>query len=154
MKNKLIPYAFIIATTLFSCNKNNDYTIYHKFQDQTWKRFNILQFEIPVEVTKKTYDVVFFARISKDYAHDYLDFNMVMTTPSGEERIKEYRINIKNKTGSFLQSFTGDSCEYTINLKRGITLTKGTMILQIENLIPRLETNGLLGAGIKLHPLP
>jgi gliding motility-associated lipoprotein GldH len=153
MNNKLLSFLAILLLFFSSCKNDKDYTMYYPLENQTWKRFNVLQYEIPVKATKGVYDVVFFARVTKNYEWDYLDFNMVMTTPSGEERIKEYRMSIKNKNGSFIRTFTNDSCEYTFNLKRGITLNKGTLILQIENLIPRLETKAILGAGIRLHPV-
>jgi gliding motility-associated lipoprotein GldH len=127
--------------------------VYHKFKNQSWSRFDHLQFEIPVEAKQATYDVVFFIHFTKDYEYDFLDFNMIMTTPSGEERIKEYHLNIKGKEGNFLGQWTQDSCELSIPLKREIQLTQGKLILQLENLIPRPETKGLLGVGIRLHPV-
>lgn len=143
----------ILGITLFSCFKgDNDYVLYHKFPNKTWERFNILSFELPVEKMNK-YDVVFFARLVPDYPFDVLDFNVVMTTPSGEERIKEYSMKIKDKMGRFLQPFQGDSCEYRINIKKEIKLSQGTLKIEIENLIPRLETTGILANGIRLHPL-
>ena len=153
MKKYAVFIFFLITATFTGCKKDQDYVIYHRFDNQVWKRFNILQFEIPVGNKQSTYDVYFFTHITRQYEFDYLDFNMIMTTPSGEERIKEYRINIKRKEGTFIGRFTNDSSEYSIALKKGITLTKGNLILQIENLVPRLETKAILGVGIRLHPV-
>jgi hypothetical protein len=75
-----------------------------------------------------------------------------MTTPSGEERIKEYHMNIKKKDGGFIGPCNKDSCEVTINLKKQLMLTKGVLKIEIENLVPRLELNGLLSIGIRLRP--
>jgi hypothetical protein len=76
-----------------------------------------------------------------------------MTTPSGEERIKEYKIGIRRKDGGFIGQFTHDSCEVSIALKKDLKLTRGILILEMENLIPRLQAKGLLGIGIRLHPV-
>jgi len=152
MKKQIIFLFFLVASTFSGCNKNKDYIIYHRFDDKVWKRFNILRFEIPVETTENLYDVSFFAKILNDYEFDYLDFNMIMTTPSGEERIKEYHIDVKRKNGTFIGQFVNDSCEYSVALKKGLTLTKGVLTVQIENLVPRLETKAILGVGIRLHP--
>jgi gliding motility-associated lipoprotein GldH len=143
----------LLLSTLSACKKEKDTIIYHKFEDQTWNRFNILQFEIPVEPGQAVYDVSFFIHLNRDYEYDYLDFNMIMTTPSGEERIKEYHMDIKGKEGEFLGQWTRDSCELVLPLKKEIQLTKGTLILQIENLVPRPQTRGLLGVGIRMHPV-
>ena len=151
MKKHNIVLIFLIFSMFTACKKDHDYVIYHKFENQVWKRFNILQFEIPVETLKERYDISFFAHITQSYEYDYLNFNMIMTTPSGEERIKEYHIDVKKNNGTFLNSFTNDSCEFSVSLKKGLDISKGVLTLQIENLIPRLETNGILGVGIRLH---
>ena len=135
-----------------SCSGNDELESYQKFNDQTWPRFNILHFEIPVNSSEKTYDVSLFVRHTREYEFDALDFNMMMTTPSGEERIREYHMNIKKRDGSFVGKCNNDSCEVTINLKKQITLTKGVLTIDLENLVPRLEAKGLLGIGIRLRP--
>ena len=135
-----------------SCSGNDELESYQKFNDQTWPRFNILHFEIPVTSSEKTYDVSLFVRHTREYEFDALDFNMMMTTPSGEERIREYHMNIKKRDGNFFGKCNNDSCEVTINLKNQITLTKGVLTLDLENLVPRLEVKGLLGIGIRLRP--
>jgi gliding motility-associated lipoprotein GldH len=152
--NKLsVSFFLVILAGILGCSRAKDHTVYRKFEDRSWKRFSVLQFEIPVEQKTGYYDVFLFARFTKEYEYDELDFNMTMTTPSGEERIKEYHMNVKGKDGGFITPFSGDSCEITLPLKKGIQFTKGTLTLQIENLIPRLETRALLGVGIRLHPL-
>ena len=152
---KKIPHLVLILILVIvsGCSKNNDYVVYHKFKDQTWPRFNILQFEIPVNSTGKIYDISLFVSHSKEYEFDDLDFNMVMTTPSGEERIKEYHMDIKRKDGRFTGQCYKDSCEVSVALKRELNLTKGILTLEIESLVPRLEIKGLLGIGIRLHPV-
>ena len=111
-----------------------------------------MYFEIPVEVQRKSYDVSLFIRHTKQYEFDDLNFNMLMTTPSGEERIKEYKMHIKKKDGGFFGQCNNDSCEVTISLKKQLTLTKGILSIEIENLVPRLEVKGLLSIGIRLRP--
>ena len=143
----------IFTLYLLSCTHDHDVELFHKFPDQVWRRFTILQYEIPIESKQTSYDITFFIHLTKNYDYDYLDFNMIMTTPSGEERINEYHINIKGTGGTFLSQWKNDSCELTIPLKKSILLNKGLLMIQIENLVPRLETKGLLGAGIRLHQL-
>jgi len=145
-------YACFIIIFFSSCSGNEELITYYKFKDQTWPRFNILHLEIPVKLQRKSYDVTLFIRHTKEYEFDALDFNMLMTTPSGEERIKEYHMNIKKKDGGFIGPCNKDSCEVTINLKKQLMLTKGVLKIEIENLVPRLELNGLLSIGIRLRP--
>jgi gliding motility-associated lipoprotein GldH len=153
MKKITFCFSLLILCIFCGCSENNDFVVYRKFKDQTWSRFDVLHFEIPVEPSQKLYDVSLFVNYTKEYEFDNLDFNMIMTTPSGEERIKEYNMDIRRKDGQFIGRCSKDSYEVSIALKKGLRLTKGILDLEIENLIPRLQTKGLQGIGIRLHPL-
>ncbi|MCX6250300.1 MAG: hypothetical protein NTX61_06065 [Bacteroidetes bacterium] len=148
---------FLIAGLFFliiisGCKKDNDYIIYHKFENHSWYRYNTLQFEIPVLPSPKGWDIYFFVTHANSYSFDNLDFNMIMTTPSGEERIKEYHFEIK-KQGSFTGNCTSDSCTVSIALKKEIYLPpSGVIKISIEPIVPRLEIGGLFGVGIRMHP--
>lgn len=143
---------FILSLFCSSCSRNGELISYHTFKDHTWSRFNILRFEIPVDSREKNYDVSLFIRHEKTFDFDAVDFNMIMTTPSGEERIREYHMIVRKRDGSFAGKCNNDSCEVTINLKTQLMLTKGMLTLEIENLVPRLEVGGLLGIGVRLRP--
>jgi gliding motility-associated lipoprotein GldH len=153
MTKKNILICFLIVASLSACKKNDEIIRYHKFPNQTWDRFTILKFDIPVLETGKTYDIYFFAHHTKEYEFDNLKFNMIMETPSGENRIKEYLFMIKNKTGGFLGNCANDSCSASIALKKDLLIDKkGMLRIQVEALVPRLEIKGLLGVGIRMVP--
>jgi gliding motility-associated lipoprotein GldH len=146
---KWLPCIFIL---LSACSGNRATDYYHRFENNTWQRFDILKFDIPIEKTNTSYDIYFFAHHTRDYEYDNLDFNMDMSTPSGEERIREYHFPIK-RSGNFTGTCTDDSCEAIIPLKKEMNFSaKGHLIIEIENLVPRLETRYLLGVGIRLVP--
>jgi gliding motility-associated lipoprotein GldH len=153
MKKIVFSLGVLMILAVFGCSDNNDVIVYHKFNNQIWTRFDILSFKIPVNPSEKTYDVSLFVHHTAEFEFDYLDFNMIMTTPSGEERINEYKVPIKKKDGGFIGKFERNSCEVTIALKKEIKLTKGFLSLEIENLVPRLQVKGLVGVGIRLHPV-
>jgi gliding motility-associated lipoprotein GldH len=153
MKKKTLIYGLLILLLFSGCKKNNEIIRYHKFNDQIWNRFEKLRFDIPIMDIDKRYDVYFFANHTKDYEFDNLEFNMIMTTPSGEERIKEYKFLLKNKTGGFTGNCSRDSCTASIALKKGLRMgKKGMLRIEIETLVPRLQVNALLGVGIRLVP--
>ena len=152
MKKTLLYLFLPIILFLSGCKSNNDYEIYYPFKNQTWDRFNFLQFEIPIERTEGLYDVLLFVRHTQAFEFDNLDFHMIMKTPSGEERIREYSMNIRRKDGGFTGQCSKDSCEATIILKKELKLAKGTLSIQLENVVPRLHLGGLLGLGIRVSP--
>lgn len=153
MQKKSFFFGMMLLLFLCECSKNDDIEVYYKFQDNTWSRFDPVRFELTVNASERNYDVLFFIHHTVEYEFDNLDFNMIMTTPSGEERIKEYHMDIKRKDGGFIGKLNNDSCEISIALKKDLKLTKGILTLELENLVPRLQTKGLLGIGIRLRPV-
>lgn len=153
MNKRYLLYGFLILFLFSGCKKNNEIISYHKFKDQTWNRFDKITFNIPILAVDKRYDVYFFANHTKNYEYDNLRFNMIMTTPSGEERIKEYKFMLKNTTDGFLGECRGDSCTASIVLRKGISMEKiGMLRIEIETLVPRLQINNVLGIGIRMVP--
>jgi gliding motility-associated lipoprotein GldH len=153
MQKKSFYIGMLILLVFCGCSKNDDIEVYYKFKDHTWSRFDPVRIELTVNASERNYDVLLFIRHTVEYEFDNFDFNMIMTTPSGEERIKEYHMDIKRKDGRFIGKLNNDSCELSIALKKDLKLTKGILTLELENLIPRLQTKGLLGVGIRLHPV-
>lgn len=134
-----------------ACTRNNTNELYYKLPDRAWARFNLLRFEIPVNEVEKSWDVILFARFTPDYQYRTLDFNMILNTATGEERINEYQMPVKSAEGTFLFNCASDSCEGVVLLKRQLYLSKaGILKIEIENLTPRLVTEGVIGVGVRL----
>jgi len=153
MNKRYLLYGFLILLLFSGCKKSNEILSYHKFKDQTWSRFDKITFNIPIIDVDKQYDVYFFANHTKNYEFDNLRFNMIMTTPSGEERIKDYKFMLKNTTGGFVGECRGDSCTASIVLRKGMSIEKiGMLRIEIETLVPRLQIENILGIGIRLVP--
>jgi hypothetical protein len=124
---------------------------YKTFPGNEWARFNILEYNVPISGGDNTYDVLFYVWFTRDYEYDSLPFNMVMVTPSGEERIMEYTMDVKSALNELVQHKDKDSCMESIPLKKELSIRKnGTLKISIENLNPRLTTKGIKGAGIKV----
>jgi gliding motility-associated lipoprotein GldH len=136
---------------LTGCRHKDPDGIYYPFKTHAWQRFNILKFELPVKRSEKPYTLVFFARHNEEYPYKSLDFSMIMNTPSGEERIREFQLMIRDADDKFLGTCEMEICEATIVLKKELYINKeGVLLIELENLIPRMETPGLLGVGIRM----
>jgi len=150
MKSKTILILFLLF--LFSsCQKGLVYKEYHTFDNYTWGRFDKIRFEIPIEEDGLTADIIFTIRHITQYPYDNLPVNMILTTPSGEERIMEKDIPLKDKEGEFLGSVAGDlwDLEEVIWPKFYFT-EKGKYTLEFENLIPKMGIPGLMDIGVKV----
>jgi len=148
----LMLFSIMIGVLASSCGKKDSRELYHQFPNKSWARFNLLSFEIPVK-NIDSYNIYLFARFTPDFQYETLDINMIMNTPSGEERIHEYQMEVKSKSGYFCVECSKDSCQGTILLKKEINFSKpGILKVEIENLTPHLTTEGVLGVGIRLVP--
>jgi len=151
-KHRLI-ILFLPVLLFAACSRDESYQLYYPLKNDAWHRFNILKFEIPITRENTNMNVYFFAEVTRSYSFDNLDFNMVMNTPSGEERINTFQIRVKSGSGDFSGNFRGDSCRYELLLKEGLySSKKGTLTIEIENLNPRIETTGISGVGIRITP--
>ena len=142
----------IILLLLFSCTKNKDLVVYHTFKNRIWERFDFIHFDIPVTLREGNYDVYLFVHHTSEYEFDDLSFQMGMNTPTGEERVKEYNIRIRRKDGGFAGQCSKDSCEVLVPLKKELKLSPGNLHIELENLVPRLKTRGVLSIGIRITP--
>jgi len=147
----LLP-AFLIVWALsgISCGREKAIESYHPFPGGIWQRYDIVKFNISLEKTSKPVDVIFFVRTGPQFSQDHLPFNMVMNTPSGEERIMEYDMEITQGKEA-LKAGGQQETERTIVLKRGLLITGGGKLqLEIENLVPRMKLEGISGIGIRI----
>jgi len=157
-RRMVISVILIVCSTMIvfmesSCSGRKSVELYHKFPDKSWARFNYLRFEISINKVE-SYNIYLFARLAPGFPYETLDFNMIMNTPAGEERINEYQMKVKSKAGIFCIECSEDSCLGSILLKKEINITKpGILKIEIENLTPKLVTEGVLGVGVRLVPL-
>ncbi|MCK9204163.1 MAG: gliding motility lipoprotein GldH [Bacteroidales bacterium] len=151
--SNIFHFGLLILTLFlcFSCSHKKPYESYHPFEKGNWPRFDIVKFEIPVSKTDGSYDIVLFARLTPQFSYESLNFNMIMNTPSGEERIRDYEMKVRSKTGDLVIDCKQGICEGSVVLKEGLTISKpGKLIIELENLIPRLEAEGISGIGIRV----
>jgi gliding motility-associated lipoprotein GldH len=145
---------FTLVFLLAGCSGHKSEEVYFPFKDKTWYRFNNLTFQIPIRHPGHPCTLVFYIRHTRDYEYRTFDFNMILDAPSGEERIREYHLQIRDARGQFTGTITGDSITSSMVLrKEAVFGQKGILKIEIENLIPRMQTGGILGAGIRLEPL-
>ncbi len=149
MKRVLFSALFLILA--FSCQKGIIYKEYHKFDNYTWKRFEKVKFSIAVEEARTTADIVLTIRHITQYPYDNLPVNIILTTPSGEERIVEKDIQLKDENDAFKGDVAGDLWDVEEILWPKFYFTEaGTYELELENLIPKMGIPGLVDIGVYL----
>ena len=101
---------FIIPILLLTaCNSG---VIYKEYKDLSpnivWKKSKKIEFEVPVEDTTTTYDMILTLRHITGFPWKEMRINMQMTTPSGIVSHKKYQIQVMDEDKNYVGSGSGD----------------------------------------------
>jgi gliding motility-associated lipoprotein GldH len=148
--NKLLKSILIILVSLTACKSEPDYKQVHTLKGNIWNRFDNQVFEIPVNETGKKYDIFLSMKRTAEYVYEDLPVNVVLQTPSGEERTHEFTFKLKESIKN-PDNDAGDSLTVQFELWKEILLSdKGKCTITIENLIPKIATPGIVNIGIMM----
>jgi gliding motility-associated lipoprotein GldH len=154
MKNSKLLFRLILILTLaigvISCKKDSGpvYEKYLKMQNYKWDRFDQKFFEIPITEIEKSLDITFVVRHTAKFSYDNLPVYIILTTPAGTEQIREIIIPVR-ENGKIIADSTGNLHEVRAVLWTNINLAeKGKHKISIENMIPKIQTEGIDEIGI------
>jgi len=154
MKNSILPLTLILfltlAIALISCNQNSGpaYEKYLKMKNYSWDRFDQKFVEISVEDAEKSYDITFVMRHTAQFPYDNLPVYIILTTPAGVEQIREITMPVR-ENGKMIADSTGNLHEIRSVLWTNVSLAeKGKYKISIENMIPKIQTEGIDEVGI------
>jgi len=149
MRKPLIIFTLIFAFGFISCQKKTVYREFHQFDNYTWGRFEKVTFTFPVEAEGITADISLSIRYLEQYPYDDLPMNIILTTPTGEERIIEKTMVLKDKDGKFKGSVAGSYWDQKEVLWKGFYFNKtGIYTVELENLNPRPGIPALVDIGL------
>lgn len=144
-------FIFMFCMLLFSCDNDRQQIVIKTFPESGWHRFDKLSFDLQVKNTGMDYSIMAVTRHSLDFAPDRIPLHIILTLPSGEERIWEQTIQIRNPDGSFIGILKDDVVELEFPLRSQISFReKGKINLLIEQIIPKYDTPGILSFGLKM----
>jgi gliding motility-associated lipoprotein GldH len=135
-----------------SCKKSNVFEQYRKLEKQSWNRFNILKFEIPINDTQTPVDILLAIRHLPEFQIRELPVNITLYMPSGEMRSAEELLKFTEKDGKSLSECLGDLCDISFILRENFTFSEpGTVRIEIENKWPKVELPGILEVGLVIN---
>jgi len=144
---KLILF-IAIALIASSCSKGPVYEKYLKMKSNVWDRFAIQEFEIPIESEGKSYDITLSVRNTDQFQYDELPVYLILTTSSGEERMREVHM-IMRQNGKMAGTVYGKAFQVQNVIWKSVPITaKGKCKITIENIIPKIQTEGVSEIGI------
>ena len=136
---------------LFSCGNDQQQITVKTFPESGWHRFDKLSFDWQVTNIGVDYSIVAVIRHRLDFAFDRIPLHIMLTFPSGEERIWEQTVQIRNLDGGFRKVLKDSVVELEFPLRSQISFReKGKINLLIEQIIPKHDTPGILSFGLKM----
>lgn len=151
MKSVLtVPVVFLLLM-LSACQPDKEYKLNHTFENNTWDRFNKLQFEMPGDINPGNYDIIFTVRFQEDFQYDRFPIYVTLNTSSGEERMNEIELKVKDN-GKYYG--TEENGLHVISLKLWEELhiaDTGINTITIENLIPKVQTTGVNDVSVVMQ---
>ncbi|HPB24891.1 MAG TPA: gliding motility lipoprotein GldH [Bacteroidales bacterium] len=146
-KQKYIILLLLLG--LMSCSHNKIYEKYIKIENRNWKRDQIIKFEVPVEDTVSLYNVTLAIRHTSYYAYANIRVNMMINYPTGDMRVKDYNILVRNTDGSFLGDGAGDLWDVTHPALEGVSFPfKGIYVFEVQNVMPLMATPDIMDVGL------
>jgi len=148
IKTSIYFLAFFVFF-FYSCTNSTIFKEYHKFEKQSWNRFEFLNFEMAVEESEQEYDIYLSVRHLPEFPYRKMDINFTMFLPSGEMRTADHELIFSDREGKGLSECLGDYCDISFPLRTGFVFTEtGTVKFEIENKMTKLDTRGILEVGL------
>ena len=156
MKNIPRKVFFIAAMVLLfmSCGRGRVFEEYEKLPEYSWDRHENIVFETVIEDADAQYNIYIAIRHITQYPFKNLLVTSIMETPSGERRLLEHDLKIRDDEGNLLGEGMGDLWDIIIPLRKNHKFNKtGPLTIEFENRMPRQNTPGIMEVGLIIEKL-
>lgn len=134
---------------LSSCNQAK---IYEKHIDNdriTWNRFDVKTFKVNIEDVSTGYDFYVAIRHLTDVPFKFITIKFTIYTPSGEVRMMEHKILLKDDEGKLLGDGMGDLWDLVYPVREGLQFTEpGTCTVEISSTMSQANLPGIMQVGL------
>ena len=148
MKRAVLFFLFsVFATT--SCTRGKIYEQYAEIKGNVWNRFDVIEFDVNVEDISPAYDFYVVFRFMEQFPLDAVDIEFSFTTPSGETRSADQRIEFRDKDGNFQGDGMGDLWDVTRLVRQGYKFTEpGICKVEISSTMSYIDLPGIMQIGL------
>jgi gliding motility-associated lipoprotein GldH len=145
---KRLIFLLLPVVLLTSCGPRKIFEDHIKTKNLSWNRFDVYEFEVPIENISKGYDLVFALRHITDIPYDKLSINLAFETPIGERRSRDFTVTIRDKEGNLLGDGLGELWDLEKTLWENFQFREtGICKIELRNRMTKLETLGILEVG-------
>jgi gliding motility-associated lipoprotein GldH len=152
---KLIPFFILGLFIISSCNQGKVYEKYFDIERITWNRFDVKTFEVDIKDISSHYDFYIVIRHHTDIPFKFITARFTMITPSGEERVLEQKILLKDKDGKLLGDGMGDLWDVVHPARKDFQFTDpGICKVEISSTMSQADLPGIMQVGLIVKKSP
>ncbi|PLW98347.1 MAG: hypothetical protein C0591_04620 [Marinilabiliales bacterium] len=145
---KFIAAFLTVFLFISSCGNRTVFKEYRSFNDVSWNRFDIQNFEVPVK-ENEVLDFYLFVRHHSYFPYDFMDVNITFYMPGGEIRSRDYHFELKDEEGKWLADGMGELWDIELPVRKNLTINEaGICKIRVENKMTKLETPGIIEVGL------
>lgn len=152
MKIKYLIYLSFITLFFLSCSSKPSFSDGKVFEDSSWNRFDILEYEFPIENISHNYDIMLKITVNNEYIYDYLRTNITLFYPDGGMRSRDYEFKLKDQELKWIGDEINRKITFELPINKGLSFSqKGNYRIRIENKIPKFSLAGIEMIYVKLY---
>ncbi len=149
MKLRLFFGLLILSIIGASCSQKKVFEQRHTFDQLKWNRFESIFFETDIKDITSTYSFTVELRHHTVYPFPNLAFTIAVYSPSGERRIKDLDVPLRNPDNTFKALGNGDMWDIDIPVFEKFSFNEpGHYKIELENRMPKFDTPGIIDIGL------
>jgi len=131
---KRIITVLLLAGALLACESPSLYSEYAELPGNTWSKSNRLKFHVQLGAAG-THDLILGLQHVYGYPFDKLIIKLYATSPTGEERVRDYEVPVRTED-QYFSDCSGDYCDMEYVMETGIEMEGGSWHFEIEHQMP------------------
>jgi gliding motility-associated lipoprotein GldH len=146
---KLILIFIPVIIVLTSCNPRKIYEKHFDIDRITWNRFDVKTFKVEIKDISANYAFYAAIRHLTDVPFRFLTIKFIIYTPSGERRILEQKILLKDNDGNLLGDGMGDLWDVNHLFRDNFKFTEpGICTVEISSTMSQADLPGIMQVGL------
>jgi gliding motility-associated lipoprotein GldH len=139
----------LLAIILVSCGSKKITDQQRSFNDKKWQNSQALTYAFNITDTAARYDISATVKHFESYPFDRVMLSFSLDDPSGEKRITEHDLVLRNKEGRFLGKKSGDTVEMDFAIRNQYRFkAPGVAKITLVNRMSYPVTDGIGGISI------
>lgn len=145
---KYLIITIMISLLVAGCDRNTIHKEYNKFDDLSWNRLDMLDFEFPVD-KKQPLDFYLALRHHTNFPYSFIDVNITFFTPDGEMRSRDYHYQLKGTDFDWKGDGMGELWDIELPIRNNMVFNEsGICKVRVENKMNKMEIPGIIEVGL------